>query len=133
MRHPWSCATLAVAVLSAGCVGDGRPLDEYLNDLGRDLPASKPDAGMDGPPVCSSRDTSTARLHFVNATKDEIVFLYWVDWDCHEVFYGTLKPAQEADQDTFMGHVWHLRSAKTGALLLQYVTQGSETVTVGSP
>jgi hypothetical protein len=127
-------ALLAVAWLSTGCLGDGRPLDEYLGDLGRDLPDSglEPDAGVDEPHACSARNSTPARLHFVNGTA-EIVFYYWVDWDCREVLYGSLTPSQEADQGTFVGHVWNLRSARSGALLLQHVTEGSETVTVGAP
>ena len=60
----------------------------------------------------SDEETS---IHFVNRMNQE-VDVFWLDQDSERQPYGSLKPAEERDQHTFVGHAW-LIAAKNGDLI----------------
>lgn len=130
---------LAAGALAAGCLGEGRPLEEYLRDYERYQPADAgsgtPDAGSapaDGggsAPVCSRYDSRSTWVRFANRYTDRSVRYLWVDWNCREVLYRTLGPGQQVDQQTYVGHVWRVRSAD-GELLREHVAALSSTPVV---
>ena len=60
----------------------------------------------------SDEETS---IHFVNRTAQE-VNVFWLDQDSERQPYGSLKPSEERDQHTFVGHAW-LIAAKNGDVI----------------
>jgi dipeptidyl-peptidase-4 len=55
-------------------------------------------------------------IHFVNRT-DQEVDVFWLDEDSARQPYGSLKPAEERDQHTFVGHAWLITAHNNGDLL----------------
>ena len=51
---------------------------------------------------CTDEETS---IHFVNRMNQD-VNVFWLDQDGARQPYGSLKPAEERDQHTFVGHAW---------------------------
>lgn len=132
---------LLALMSGAGCVGEGRPLEEYLEDYERlhqsaDAgPAPEtPDAGAPPTPQCSSPGEGLALLRFVNVSATTTVRYFWVDTRCEERLYGTLAPGEEREQQTYGGHVWRVRDARDGALLRELRAEaGGEPVIVRVP
>jgi dipeptidyl-peptidase 4 len=56
-------------------------------------------------PRASRTGGDETRLTFLNKTDAEIT-LYWLDTDGQRKPYGTLKPGEQREQHTFVGHVW---------------------------
>jgi hypothetical protein len=63
------------------------------------------------------------RLTVANSTKKEVL-LYWVN-SRKLVFYGRIKPGEEAHQNTFAGHKWQAIFAGEGGLT--FTTPGFDT------
>jgi hypothetical protein len=127
---------LGLAALTGGpaCVGEGRPLEEYLEDYERIHPlpdGGRPDGGMAS--ECSAFGEGSARLLFVNDYSNNTVRFFWVNQQCQEVLYGTLAPGEEQEQSTYGGHVWVVRDGR-GTLVREYrAVAGTETFTVSVP
>src|SRR6185437_8922095 len=71
-------------------------------------------AGKTIHPSSGDSDEETS-IHFVNRMDHE-VNVFWLDQDSERQPYGTLKPAEERDQHTFVGHAW-LITAKNGDVI----------------
>lgn len=138
-RLSWKAAArvaLGLAALTGGpaCVGEGRPLEEYLEDYERIQPlpdGGRPDGGVAS--ECSASGEGHAELLFVNDYSNSTVRFYWVNPQCEEVLYGTLAPGEELEQRTYGGHVWVVRDGR-GRLVREYrAVAGDEPVTVSVP
>ncbi|XXF76979.1 hypothetical protein P2318_28575 [Myxococcaceae bacterium GXIMD 01537] len=125
---------MANLLVGAGCVGEGRPLDDYLDDYERIQPLPegvRPDGGVAS--QCSSEARGRASLRFVNDYSSTTVRYFWVDLQCKEILYGTLPPGEERDQETYGGHFWVVRN-RAGELLREHLAvEGAERVTVQVP
>jgi dipeptidyl-peptidase 4 len=60
----------------------------------------------------SDEETS---IHFINRM-DQEVDVFWLDQDAGRQPYGSLKPAEERDQHTYVGHVWLITAHNGDAL-----------------
>ncbi len=65
-------------------------------------------------PSSGDSDEETS-IHFVNRL-DQEVNVFWLDDSAERQPYGSLKPAEERDQHTFVGHAW-LIAAKNGDVI----------------
>jgi hypothetical protein len=70
--------------------------------------------------VCSVDSNTPATMTFTNTSID-LVELYWVDYSCQEVFYGSLHPGESVEQQTYVSHPWNVRMVGAGLLLKQVV------------
>lgn len=68
-------------------------------------------------------------ITFVNNTQSN-VNIYWVDFDCIEVFFDTLAPHTQRVQETFVTHRWRIRSVETGDLWAETVAVEGQSYTV---
>ena len=59
------------------------------------------------------------KVHFHNATAS-IVQLDWMDFEGRPKTYFTLRPGEQADSETFAGHIWRART-QAGALLGYFI------------
>lgn len=111
---------LFVAMGLAGCLGDGRPLEDYV----RDIQGQRTDGGLvilpDAPPRLCSRNGTAVQLSFIN-NSDRDISVFWVDQFCRELPYRTLAPGESYVQPTFSEHVWRLRDAATNAVLKDFL------------
>ena len=72
----------------------------------------------DSPPtVCSQVGTQDAGITFANDCTTLSVKTYWVDYQCTEKYYQTLKPGDSYLQQTYVTHPWRIRDAASGKLL----------------
>lgn len=69
---------------------------------------------------CSVGTKVPATVTFVDNCVDTPVQVAWVDFACRERAYRVLQPGESFTQSTYAGHVWLLRSARTGALLFEW-------------
>ncbi|MBN1204697.1 MAG: hypothetical protein JXB05_07210 [Myxococcaceae bacterium] len=122
-----------LSVLAMGCLGEGRPLEEYLADyerIQREADGGSPAAD----PGCSRDEGGRVWLRFVNGYTDVTVQYFWVDRQCQEHLYGTLPPGKAVDQDSYAGHLWRVRRQEDGALLREHRAEASsERVVVEVP
>jgi hypothetical protein len=107
---------VALAVFLGGCLDDeARPLDDFLDDSQyvQGLPdAALPDVGFadPGPEQCSDPGFLPGKhVRFENRTPIPLA-LFWVKPECAEQPWATILPGLSLDQDTFVGHVWRVRT-----------------------
>jgi hypothetical protein len=126
--------TLMAMGLTA-CLGDGRPLDEYIAyEESRRLDAGPNGEGageVDVPPPVCSKGGAAVVLTFTNNSGRKIDVL-WIDGSCNEVRYGTLEPGTTHNQPTYAEHAWRLRDTLTQAVLFDFLgaTETGETEVV---
>jgi uncharacterized protein YkwD len=72
---------------------------------------------------CSTEGKIQASITFVNNTNRQ-VDIYWVNYQCQEVKYNTLRPGQSYNQRTYVTHPWRIRDSQTGSILSEVVTRG---------
>jgi len=133
----------ALALLSlplvAGCLeGDVNPLKQGSSS-GTITPGS---SGSSGTPseiptvqpsgICSQGSTVAASITFRNQT-NRSVDLFWADYQCKELNYGTIGPGASRFQQTYTSHVWRLRDTETGALYKEYIPSSKVPVDVVIP
>jgi hypothetical protein len=82
--------------------------------------------------TCSQVATLPASLTFRNQTSRS-VDIFWADYQCKELSYGTLAPGASRLQQTFIGHVWRLRDTETGALYKEFIPRSIGTTEVVIP
>lgn len=123
--HPrWALrsAALAAAALLGACHGEDPVIPpepdpaawaDYLGDGGGLADGSL----SDGPPpeVCTAGQGEATRLRVVNSTPAPVV-MWWVDYACGERRYQVVPPGEFRDQESFVEHVWRLRT-EDGELL----------------
>jgi hypothetical protein len=69
------------------------------------------------PLVCSVAGVTHAELVIHNTCGALTIEMFWVDYKCGEVSYGTIAPGQTFDNNSWVSHPWRLRNATTHALL----------------
>jgi hypothetical protein len=121
-------AAAALALLSlplvAGCLeGDPNPLKQgsssgTITPGSSGSPAEIPTVQPSG--ACSQAAMLPVTLTFRNQTSRS-VDLFWADYQCKELSYGTIGPGASHLQQTFVGHVWRLRDTATGALYKEFI------------
>ena len=74
-----------------------------------------------GPRKASQGSYKAVNVKFLNDT-NQIVELYWVDFDGREVHYSSLSPHTSLTQATFTDHLW-IAKTKQGVVLLKYVVK----------
>ena len=61
-------------------------------------------------PTLRSKSSNTeTTITFANQTAAKIAY-YWVDYEGNEKFYGNINPDASANQHTFGGHVWRIKT-----------------------
>ena len=75
-------------------------------------------AGRTIHPSRTSDDQTETSIHFINRL-DQEVNVFWLDENGERQAYGSLKPTEERDQHTFVGHAW-LIAAHNGDLISVY-------------
>jgi hypothetical protein len=96
------------------------------------VPAGTASGAPAGAPVPADLQTCSphtagarARLAVTNQRADP-VDLIWLSFDCREKRYARIPPGGQSIQETYDGHLWRVRDAATGALLLEaQATAGS--------
>jgi dipeptidyl-peptidase-4 len=73
----------------------------------------------------SDEETS---IHFINRL-DQEVDVFWLDQDAARQPYGSLKPTEERDQNTYVGHAW-LITAHNGDVLAVFDATKREGVAI---
>src|SRR6266478_3737810 len=89
--------------------------------------ASRPDgAGAEGcgvaiadtaPVVCSTVGVTHAPLMVHNTCGALTIQMFWVNYQCAEMSYGTVAPGQTFNNNSWVSHPWRLRDATTHTLL----------------
>lgn len=135
-RSSRQALALGLVALLGGpaCVGEGRFLEDYLEDYEHIQPL--PDGGVTDGGVaseCSAFGEGQAVLLFVNDSSSTNVRFFWVDPQCRESLYGTLAPGEEQRQSTYGGHVWVVRDGRGRLVREHRAVAGSEPVTVSVP
>ena len=91
--------------------------------------AQTPDV-TETPESCSPAiQTDAASITFVNYTARP-VSVFWVESNCQETSYATLKAGDSYTQATYVGHVWRIRDQETNDVILEYAAQDSTPVTI---
>lgn len=81
--------------------------------------------------VCAQSSYAPAvNVQFQNTT-NEVMDVYWVNFDCEEVLYFSLTPGQSLTQPSYITHPWVIRAAYTGEPAACVVTDGAGTVRIG--
>jgi hypothetical protein len=71
----------------------------------------------DTTPTTCSTNGEPLLLELVNTCGEETVDLYWVNYQCKEVFYRQLAPGETWTQSTFATHPWRVREHTSHRLL----------------
>ena len=127
----------------AGCLeGDPNPLvgtGSSSGSSGTSASSSGASSGQAAPlptitpsNVCSQNSVQATTLTFQNSSGRNLQ-LFWVDYTCKEVSYGSLGPAESKDMPTFLTHPWRVRDAETSALYKELVTSSTSRVVVTIP
>ena len=84
-------------------------------------PAIDPCAGVVDTPsrACSLQSSTMVELEINSACSERVLELWWVNFDCGEVSYGLIEPGSSITSQTYVTHVWRIRDAVTGDLVLQ--------------
>jgi VHL beta domain len=77
-----------------------------------------------GVPVHSVGQGEPITVNFSNGS-GRTVSVFWVDYEGHEKLYLTLPPGMGNNQETYVGHVWNVRDAVSGELLVNYTADHS--------
>ncbi len=74
------------------------------------------------PAKCSAANGEPVLLEIVNTCSAAVVDLYWVDYQCKEIFYNQLASGATWRQGTFANHPWRVRDHATHRLLKEIAT-----------
>jgi hypothetical protein len=111
---------------------DTGPNDQNFNELKAlaaqltGAPSTQPGATTtaNGSPRISPVTNVTSKWVLTNRTADP-VNVYWMDYQGQEKLYVTLQPGNQWVCDTFVGHIWRIRSPGSQQLIRELVIQGS--------
>lgn len=70
-----------------------------------------------GPVSCSTDALDLVELAITNDCAGPAVDVYWVDYNCNEIFYARIQPGGSWGIPTFQTHPWRVRNVDTGALM----------------
>ncbi len=71
------------------------------------------------PRVCATASSDSAEVAFFNDCESQTVSVYWVDYNCNEIFYFDVDAGDTATLFTFATHPWRVRDAATDTLLAE--------------
>lgn len=117
-------ALAAAILLLGGCLDDGRPLEDYLDEIGVENEEREPDAP---PTTCTVGGGVAITARFVNG-HSRSVNVFWVDDKCVEKPYGRLEAGESRDQGTYAGQPWRFRDGRTGGVLFDWLGAPLDTV-----
>ncbi len=69
------------------------------------------------PMTCSETAMDGASLSVFNDCLGLTVEVYWVDYNCSELYYGFADPGSEFTIGSYETHAWRVRNAATGELM----------------
>lgn len=69
------------------------------------------------PPVCSLEALDLVNLSIDNDCVGVAVDVYWVDYNCNEIFFARVDPGGSWGIVTFQTHPWRIRNVDTGELM----------------
>jgi len=69
------------------------------------------------PATCSTQGTTAASLTIQNNCSGLTLEVFWVNYQCGEISYGTIAPGQKFQSNSYVTHPWRLRDASTHILL----------------
>lgn len=72
----------------------------------------------------ASRQSSTASWFSITNASWQAIDGYWLDFTGTEVYHFTLQPGQQTCMNSYAGHVWRFKSAKTKAVITSTVVTG---------
>lgn len=75
-------------------------------------------------PVKSTPGTTASKLTVINRL-NETVEGHWLDFEGKEVYYFTLKSNEQIVTDSYIGHVWRIKSATSNNILNTIVMDNS--------
>jgi hypothetical protein len=87
----------------------------------------------EAPAQCSKPNGVPILLEIVNTCSAARVDLYWVNYQCKEVFYKQLEPGETLRQSTFANHPWRIRDHVTHRLVREIATTSDEVADAGGP
>lgn len=73
-------------------------------------------------PTKSTPGTTASKLTVINYFKTEVTG-YWLDFEGKEVFYFNLKPNEQIITDSYIGHVWRIKSVANNDILKTVVIE----------
>ena len=80
--------------------------------------------------TCSISSDVSVNITFQN-NSDQAVDVYWINFDCQPVLYGSLAPGDSYQQQTYITHVWQFINPKTNNVLKEFVAEkDGEVVTI---
>jgi hypothetical protein len=68
---------------------------------------------------CSPYTGGTRARLVVSNQRADPVDLLWLSYNCREMRYERIPPGGQSVQETYDGHIWRVRDAATGTLLLE--------------
>jgi WD40 repeat protein/cell division protein FtsB len=100
------------------------------NDFVETTPTPTPEATPQPPAQCSVEGRDEIVNYWENQT-DGQVDVYWVDYDCNEVYYYTLGPGESIGQITYRTHPWRFIDPATGEVIKSIVAENDQaTITI---
>jgi hypothetical protein len=78
--------------------------------------------------ACSVDGSTRVSIAVINTSATASYEVYWVDYECEEVYKGSIGPGERWDQRTYLSHPWHIRDADTGELVQEFVTTANTPV-----
>lgn len=69
--------------------------------------------------VCSESAVDNAEVSFLNDCESQTVSVYWVNYNCDEIYYFDVPAGDTRTLYTFTTHPWRIRDSVTGTLLAE--------------
>ncbi len=80
------------------------------------------------PKLCSVNSDSKVSLTISNVCVSEAIEVFWVDYNCIEISYGTYAPGDSFVSQSYKSHPWRVRNATTQVLLADIPPVMSDTM-----
>ena len=80
------------------------------------------------PILCSENSDSKVSLTISNVCVSEAIEVFWVNFNCNEVSYGSYAPGDSFVTQSFKSHPWRVRNATTQVLLADIPPVMSDTI-----
>lgn len=90
-------------------------------DLQMVLSTPTPIATLQPPEKCSVEGQEQIGNTWNNDSSDRYIDFFWIDYQCNEVYYGTLAPGESLSIVTYKTHPWLFRDRATGEQVDFYV------------
>ncbi|MFP6685759.1 MAG: hypothetical protein VB934_13645 [Polyangiaceae bacterium] len=80
------------------------------------------------PTLCSENSDSKVSLTISNVCMSEAIEVFWVNFNCNEVSYGSYNPGNSFVIQSYKSHPWRVRNATTQVLLADIPPVMSDTI-----